>query len=70
MVVVNSDVCHDNNVVNLNTNVTIIVRRNLEKRALKHAFPHAAGSGWEKVNYEKFKNLLDDVKAIIGGSED
>jgi hypothetical protein len=31
---------HENNVVYLNTNVTIIIRRALEKRQLKHALSY------------------------------
>jgi|LGVF01.1.fsa_nt_gb hypothetical protein len=62
---------HGNNVVYLNTNVTIIIRRALEKRQLKHALSHPVRSGNErKVNYGKFRNLLDGVKVIISGSDD
>jgi hypothetical protein len=64
---VNSDVYHGNNVVCLNTNVTIIVRRALENTALKHALSHPTGSSDRgKVNYGKFRIMLDGVKAIIG----
>lgn len=62
---------HENNVVYLNTNVTIIIRRALEKRQLKHALSHPVRSGNEgKVNYRKFRNLLDGVKVIIVGSDE
>ena len=42
-------------------------KKSLENKALKCALPHPAGYGDEgKVNYGKFRNLLDCVKAIIG----
>jgi hypothetical protein len=43
----------------------------LENRALKYALPHPVGYGdGEKVNYRKFRNLLDDGKTIIGSPGD
>ena len=42
-------------------------KKSTENIALKYALPHPAGYGvGEKVNYGKFKNLLDDGKTIIG----
>ena len=67
----NSDVYHGNNVVYLNTNVIIIIRRALENRPLKYALPYLLDLVMgEKVNYRTFRNLLDGVKVIIVGSGD
>jgi len=46
-------------------------KKSLENIALKYALPHPSGcSDGAKVNYEKFRNLLDDGKTIIGSSGD
>ena len=46
-------------------------KKSLENIALKYTLPHPAGYGnGEKVNYGKFRNLLDEGKTIIGSSGD
>ena len=43
-------------------------KKSLENIVLKYALSHPSGYGdGGKVNYGKFRNLLDDVKTIIGG---
>ena len=46
-------------------------KKSLENITLKYALPHLSGCGdGAKVNYGKFRNLLDDGKTIIGSSWD
>jgi len=46
-------------------------KKSLENIALKYALLHPSGYGnGVKVNYGKFRNLLDDGKTIIGSLGD